>query len=35
MVCGLDSSGSGGLVVGRCEHGDEPQGSVKEAEIFG
>jgi hypothetical protein len=28
--CGLDSSGSGyGTVVGSCEHGNEPSGSIK------
>jgi hypothetical protein len=28
--CGLNASGSGqGSVVGCCEHGDEPPGSVK------
>jgi len=27
---GLDSSGSGqGILVGPCEHGNEPSGSVK------
>jgi hypothetical protein len=28
--CGLDSSGSGqGRVVGSCEHGNEPSGSME------
>jgi hypothetical protein len=31
--CGLNSSGSGqGLVVGPCEHGNEPSGSIKGGE---
>jgi hypothetical protein len=33
--CGLVASGSGyGLVVGRCEHGNEPSGSTKGGEFF-
>jgi hypothetical protein len=31
----LDSAGSGkSPVVGFCEHGDEPSGSIKEQDIF-
>jgi len=31
----LDSSGSGqGLVVGSCEHGNEPSGSIKGRQIL-
>jgi len=34
-ICGLDSSGSGeGLVVGCCEHGNEPWGSIKGGEFL-
>jgi hypothetical protein len=33
--CGLDSSGSGyGPVVGSCEHGNEPLGSIKGGEFL-
>jgi hypothetical protein len=33
--CGLDTSGSGwGPVVGSCEHGNEPSGSVKCGEFL-
>jgi hypothetical protein len=33
--CGLDSTGSGwGPVVGCCEHGNEPSGSVRGGEFF-
>jgi hypothetical protein len=31
-VCGLDSSGSG-PVMGSCEHGNEPLGSIKGEEF--
>jgi hypothetical protein len=32
---GLDASGSGqGAVVGSCEHGNEPSGSIKGGEFF-
>jgi hypothetical protein len=34
--CGLDSSGSGqGPVAGSCEQGNEPSGSIKDAEFLG
>jgi hypothetical protein len=33
--CGLDASGSGQrLVVGSCEHGNEPAGSIKGGEFL-
>jgi hypothetical protein len=32
--CGLDSSGSGLGPVGRLEHSNEPQGSVKDLEFL-
>jgi hypothetical protein len=33
--CGLDSSGSRpGLMVGSCEHGNEPSGSIKGREFL-
>jgi hypothetical protein len=33
--CGLDSSGSGqGPVVGSCEHGNYPSGSIKGGEFL-
>jgi hypothetical protein len=32
--CGLDASGSGqGAMVGSCEHGNEPLGSIKGREL--
>jgi hypothetical protein len=32
---GLDASGSGlGPLVGSCEHGNEPSGSIKGGEFF-
>jgi len=33
--CGLDASGSEqGPVAGRCEHDNEPSGSIKGGEFF-
>jgi hypothetical protein len=35
VECGLNSSGSGqGPVVGYCEHGNGPSGSIKDGEIL-
>jgi hypothetical protein len=33
--CGLDASGTGlGPVIGSCEHGNEPSGSIKGEELL-